>query len=173
MPETHGVTRVHSSDSNRSLEDARSSSRTRRSPHSHPHDRRDQDHYSRDRRRDKPRISRSQDRSQSYHSRDWDRHAHHRESRSSPQGRRDSFLSSFSSYEKYLDFFHRSGASNQGSLHTPEDKDSFGYSSAVGEVQLLPWIPRRTRDSPTLQTSSPSAASGAPPKVPTECPVQT
>ena len=149
--------------------------RTRSSRLSQSYSRMDQNYYSgRDHRWDKPHRSHSNHRSHSHH-RDWDRHTHHRESRSSPQGRRDGLLSSCSSYEEYLDYFHRPGASNQGSLPTPEDGDSFSdtlwwWGRSYKDSQLLSRIPRHKRDSPILRTLSPSAALGAPPKDSSKCP---
>ena len=91
------------------------------------------------------------------------------DSRFSPLGRKNSLLSSFSSYEEYLDYFNRSGTSNQGSYHTSHDMDSFSdtlrrWGRSYKELQSLPRIPRSNKDSPTPRASSPSAALGAPPK---------
>ena len=86
----------------------------------------------RDHRRGEPQSayhrSRSRDRSRSYHFRDRDKHVHQRVSRTSPQGKRDSFLASFSSYEEYLDYFNKSGTSNQDSYCTPLDSYFFSVT---------------------------------------------
>ena len=164
--------RYHSSDSHRYWEEPRFRRRTRTPPLSQAYGRRDQDLYTgRNHRLDKHHRSCSKDRSQSQRSRDPDRHSHQRKSRSSHMGRKDSLLSSFSSYEEYLEYFSRSGASNQGPYQCSQDT-LHRWGRSYKDAQSLPPIPRQHWDSPPPWTSPPSAALGAHPKGSSKCPDQ-
>ena len=156
-------------------EESRSRPRTRSSPLSHSRHRRGRDHSSsREHRRDRHHRSRSKDRSHSHPSRDRDRRSHHKKSGSSPSRRRDSFLSSFASYEDYLDYFNRSEVSSQGVHHRSQEGDTFEdtlrqWGHSYKDSRSLPPIPRRHRSSSPQWTSTPSTALGAPPKDTPEC----
>ena len=73
-----------------------------------------------------------------------------------------------SSYEEYLDFFHKSDSSKDESYPYPLDRSSFAdtlcqWGRLYKDAPSIPRIPRYHRDPPNPRTSTPSATLGAPP----------
>ena len=99
----------------------------------------------------------SRNRSHNYHSRDRDRHTHQRDSRSSPQRKRDNSLAVFSCVE-YLDYLHKSSSSNQDSYWIPLDRSSYSdtlcqWGRSYKDAQSMARILRHCRVSPHRRDS--------------------